>query len=30
MRGLADAKAGRVAAGPDLAAHLAIADRLQD
>lgn len=30
MRGLADAKAGRVSAGPDLAADAALADRLQD
>jgi hypothetical protein len=30
MRGLADAKAGRGAAGPVLAAHAALADRLQD
>jgi predicted transcriptional regulator len=29
-RGMADAKAGRLAAGPDLAADAALADRLQD
>jgi hypothetical protein len=29
-RGMADAKAGRLAAGPDLTADAALADRLQD
>ena len=30
QRGLADAKAGRLNSGPDLAADAALADRLQD
>lgn len=30
MRGLADAREGRLSAGPDLAADAALADRLQD
>jgi hypothetical protein len=30
MRGLADARAGRVSAGPELGADVALADRLQD